>query len=283
MLVFIMYLTQSTFHAIFAETENIVYKENHQDSKSSRLEVNNTFALSGFLVSTLNASLISNIGSGQDNHLISSSSDNTSLEHSVQTLSPGQPIGGVNSSGNSSSILNSNQGSRGDTTGTGQLNQTDNLSNNLVSMLSGIIIQSIEKGNPTINNDVNTSDSGSLIDKNISTIVSGNWKMIVNSSKVEFFDSKFVMITSDAKGFHWHTITNFKGDENVFFGTDDTIFFDGTVDFFTDNKLVSENSKVVIMLNNFEVLQIIFLDNKVADHFHDFPLYGILDSIEIKN
>jgi len=38
-------------------------------------------------------------------------------------------------------------------------------------------------------------------------------------SKVEFFDSKFVMITSDAKGFHWHTITNFKGDENVFFGT----------------------------------------------------------------
>ena len=278
-----IYLTQCTYHASFAETENIVYKESPQDLKSSRLNVNNTFALSGFLVSTLNASLTSNIGSGQDNHLVSSSSDNTSLEHSVQALSPVQPIGGVNSSGNSSLIYNSNQGSRGDTTGTGQLNQTDNLSNNLVSMLSGIIIQSIEKGNPTINNDLNTSDSGSLINKNISTIVSGNWKMIVNSSKVEFFDSKFVMITSDAKGFHWHTITNFKGDENVFFGTDDTIFFDGTVDFFTDDKLVSENSKVVLMLNNFEVLQIIFLDNKVADHFHDFPLYGILDSIEIKN
>ena len=283
MLVFIIYLTQCTFHASFAETENTENKENPQDLKSNRLDVNNTFALSGFLVSTLNASLTSNIGSGQDNQLVSSSSDSTSLEHSVKALSPGQPIGGVNSSGNSSSILNSNQGSRGDTTGTGQLNQTDNLSNNLVSMLSGIIIQSIEKGNPTINNDLNTSDSGSLINKNISTIVSGNWKIIVNSSKVEFFDSKFVMITSDAKGFHWHTITNFKGDENVFFGTDDTIFFDGTVDFFTDGKLVSENSKVVLMLNNFEVLQIIFLDDKVADHFHDFPLYGILDSIEIRN
>ena len=283
MLVFIIYLTQCCYHASFGETESIVYKESPQDLKSSRLGVNNTFALSGFLVSTLNASLTSNIGSGQDNQLVSSSSDNTSLEHSVQALSPGQPIGGVNGSGNSSLILNSNQGSRGDTTGTGQLNQTDNLSNNLVSMLSGIIIQSIEKGNPTINNDVNTSDSGSLIDKNISTIVSGNWKMIVNSSKVEFFDSKFVMITSDAKGFHWHTITNFKGDENVFFGIDDTIFFDGTVDFFTDDKLVSENSKVLLMLNNFEVLQIIFLDDKVADHFHDFPLYGILDSIEIRN
>jgi hypothetical protein len=283
MLVFIICLTQCTFHASFAETENIVYKENPQDLKSSRLEVNNTFSLSGFLVSTLNASLTSNIGSGQDNQLVSSSSDSTSPEHSVQALSPGHPIGGVNSSGNSSLTLNSNQGSRGDTTGTGQLNQTDNLSNNLVSMLSGIIIQSIEKGNPTINNDVKTSDSGSLINKNISTIVSGNWKLIVNSSKVEFFDSKFVMITSDAKGFHWHTITNFKGDENVFFGTDDTIFFNGTIDFFTDDKLVSENSKVILMLNNFEVLQIIFLDNKVADHFHDFPLYGILDSIEIKN
>ena len=283
MLVFIIYLTQCTFHASFAETENTENKENPQDLKSNRLDVNNTFALSGFLVSTLNASLTSNIGSGQDNQLVSSSSDNTSLEHSVQARSPGQPIGGVNGSGNSSLILNSNQGSRGDTTGTGQLNQTDNLSNNLVSMLSGIIIQSIEKGNPTINNDLNTSDSGSLINKNISTIVSGNWKIIVNSSKVEFFDSKFVMITSDAKGFHWHTITNFNGDENVFFGIDDTIFFDGTVDFFTDGKLVSENSKVVLMLNNFEVLQIIFLDNKVADHFHDFPLYGILDSIEIRN
>ena len=136
---------------------------------------------------------------------------------------------------------------REDTTGIGQLNQTDNLSNNLVSMLSGIIIQSIERGNPTISNDGNANDSGRLTNKNISTIVSGNWKMNVNSSKVEFFDSKFVMITSNAKGFHWHTISNFNGDGNVFFGTDDTVFIDGTVDFFTDDKLVSENSKVVFM------------------------------------
>jgi len=179
--------------------------------------------------------------------------------------------------------MNLSQSTREDTTGTGQLNQTDNLSNNLVSMLSGIIIQSIEKGNPTISNDVNANDSGSLINKNISTIVSGNWEMNVNSSKVEFFDSKFVMISSNAKGFHWHTVNNFNGDGNVFFGNDDTIFIDGTVDFFTDDKLVSENSKVVFILNNFELIQIIFLDNKIADHFHNFPLYGIIDSIKIKN
>jgi hypothetical protein len=142
------------------------------------------FTLSGFLVSTLNSSLISNTGSSENNQLISSTPNRTNIENSVQTLSPGEPIGGIISSGNSSSIMISSQGSREDTTGIGQLNQTDNLSNNLVSMLSGIIIQSIEKGNPTISNDGNTSDSGSLINKNISTIVSGNWKMNVNSSKV---------------------------------------------------------------------------------------------------
>jgi len=108
-------------------------------------------------------------------------------------------------------------------------------------------------------------------------------KMNVNSSKVDFFDSKFVMITSDAKGFHWHTITNFSGKRDTYFGTDDSIFIDGTVDFFTDDKLVSGNSRVVFMINNFELLQIIFLDNKIADHFHNFPLYGVIDSIEIKN
>ncbi len=281
--VFLIYFTQSTFHAVLAETKNIVFKESTLDSKSSRLDVNNTFALSGFLVSTLNTSLISNNGSSENNQLISSSPLGTNIENSHQTLSPTQRIDGLISTGNSSSIMNSSQSTREDTTGIGQLNQTDNLSNNLVSMLSGIIIQSIEKGNPTISNDGNTNDSGSLINKNISTIVSGNWKMNVNSSKVEFFDSKFVMITSNAKGFHWHTINNFNGDGNVFFGTDDTVFIDGTVDFFTDDKLVSENSKVVFMLNNFELIQIIFLDNKIADHFHNFPLYGIIDSIEIKN
>ncbi len=282
-IVFLIYFTQSTFQAVLAETKNILFKENTLDSKSSRLDVNNTFALSGFLVSTLNASLISNNGSSENNQLISASPLGSNIEDSHQTLLPGQRIDGIISTGNSSSITNSSQSTHEDTAGISQLNQTDNLSNNLVSMLSGIIIQSIEKGNPTISNDGNTNDSGSLINRNISTIVSGNWKMDVNSSKIEFFDSKFIMITSNAKGFHWHTINNFNGDGNVFFGTDDTIFFDGTVDFFTDDKLVSENSKVVFMLNNFELIQIIFLDNKVADHFHNFPLYGIIDSIEIKN
>ncbi len=274
--------TQSIFEGILADTKNIVSSESILNSKSSRLDVNNTYGLSGLLVSTLNPSLISNNGSGENNQLINSSV-NTIIENSNENSLPSQRMDDTISTGNLSTIMNTGRNTGVSTTGTSQVNQTDNLSNSLVSMLSGIIIQSIEKGNPTIGNEGNTNTSGSLINGNISTLVSGNWKMNVNSSKVAFFDSKFVMITSNAKGFHWHTINNFNGDGNAFFGTDDTVFIDGTVDFFTDDKLVSENSKVMIMINNFELIQIIFLDDKIADHFHNFPLYGIIDSIEVKN
>ena len=283
MLVFMVYFAQSTFDAVLAETKNIVVKESILNSKSGRLDVNNTFVLSGSLVSTLNPSLVSNNGSRENGQIISYSELGTNFENSDPTLSPNQRIDDLISTGNSSLMLNSSQSTNGDNTIIGQLNQTDNLSNSLVSMLSGIIIQSIEKGNPTINKIGKANDSGGLMDKNISTIVSGNWKINVNSSEVVLFDSKFVMITSNAKGFHWHTINNFNTDGDVFFGTDDTIFMDGTVDLFTDNKLVTGNSKVVIMINNFELIQIIFLDNKIAEHFHNFPLYGIIDSIDIEN
>jgi hypothetical protein len=283
MLVFLVYSAHSTFESVFAETNNIVVKESISNSKSGRLDVNNTFALSGSLVSTLNPSLVSNNGSSENDRIISYSELDTNFENSDPTLSPDQQIDEIIGTANPSSMLNSNQSTTGNNTSFGQLNQTDNLSNSLVSMLSGIIIQSIEKGNPTIDKIGNATDSAGPLDKNISTIVSGNWKINVNSSEVVLFNSKFVMITSNAKGFHWHTINNFNSDGDVFFGTDDTIFMDGTVDLFTDNKLVTGNSKVIIMINNFELIQIIFLDNKIAEHFHNFPLYGIIDSIDIEN
>jgi hypothetical protein len=283
MLVFLVYFAHSTFESVFAETNNIVVKESISNSKSGRLDVNNTFALSGSLVSTLNPSLVSNNGSSENDRIIPYSELDTNFESSDPTLSPNQQIDEIIGTANPSSMLNSNQSTTGNNTSFGQLNQTDNLSNSLVSMLSGIIIQSIEKGNPTIDKIGNASDSAGPLNKNISTIVSGNWKINVNSSEVVLFDSKFVMITSNAKGFHWHTINNFNSDGDVFFGTDDTIFMDGTVDLFTDNKLVTGNSKVIIMINNFELIQIIFLDNKIAEHFHNFPLYGIIDSIDIEN
>jgi hypothetical protein len=279
----LIYFTHGTFEAILAETNNFGFKESILNSKSSRLDVNNTFVLSGSFVSTLNSSQASNNGSDKNDQLNSSSYFGTDFENSNQTPSSTQLNDDIISTGSSSLTMNPSQNTSVDDIDSDQLNETDNLSNNLVSMLSGIIIQSIEKGNPTINTDGTVNDTDTLKNKNISTLVSGNWKMDVNSSKVVLFDSKFVMITSNAKGFHWHTINNFIGDGNVFFGTDDTIFMNGTVDLFTDAKLVSTNSKVLIMINNFELIQIIFLDNKIADHFYNFPLYGIIDSIEINN
>ena len=278
-----VYFAQSTFDAVLAETKDIVVKESILNSKSGRLDVNNTFVLSGSLVSTLSPSLVSNNASRENGQIISYSESGTNFENSDPTLSPNRQIDKMIGTANSSLILNSSQSTNGDNTSFGQFNQTDNLSNSLVSMLSGIIIQSIEKGNPTISKIGTVNDSGGPMDKNISTIVSGNWRINVNSSEVVLFDSKFVMITSNAKGFHWHTINNFNSDGDVFFGTDDTIFMDGTVDLFTDNQLVTGNSKVVIMINNFELIQIIFLENKIAEHFHNFPLYGIIDSIDIEN
>jgi hypothetical protein len=282
-LVFLAFSAQSAIEAVVAETNHIVVKESSLNSKSERLDVNNTFALSGSLVSTLYPSLVSNNESSENDQINSSSQPSSNLKNSDPNLSPNQQIDDAINTSNSSLMLNSSQSINGDNNSFGQFNQTDNLSNSLVSMLSGIIIQSIEKGNPTINKIGLHNDSGGLMNKNISTIVSGNWRINVNSTEVVLFDSKFVMITSDAKGFHWHTINNFNSDDDIFFGTDDTIFMNGTVDLFTDNKLVTGNSKVVIMINNFELIQIIFLDNKIAEHFHNFPLYGIIDSIDIEN
>jgi hypothetical protein len=283
MVVFLAYFAQSAIEAVVAETNNIIVKESSLNSKSERLDVNNTFALSGSLVSTLYPSLVSNNESSENDQINSSSQPSSNLKNSDPNLSPNQQIDDTINTSNSSLMPNSGQSINGDNNSFGQFNQTDNLSNSLVSMLSGIIIQSIEKGNPTINKIGLNNDSGGLMNKNISTIVSGNWRINVNSTEVVLFDSKFVMITSDAKGFHWHTINNFNSDDDIFFGTDDTIFMNGTVDLFTDNKLVAGNSKVVIMINNFELIQIIFLDNKIAEHFHNFPLYGIIDSIDIEN
>ncbi len=283
MLVFLAYFAQSAIEAVVADTNNVLGKESILNSKSERLDVNNTFALSGSVVSTLNPSLVSNNESSENDQINSSPQPRSNLKNSDPNLSSNQQIDDTINTSNSSLMPNSSQSTNGDNNSFGQFNPTDNLSNSLVSMLSGIIIQSIEKGNPTINKIGLNNDSGDLMNKNISTIVSGNWRINVNSSEVVLFDSKFVMITSNAKGFHWHTINNFNSDDDIFFGTDDTIFMNGTVDLFTDNKLVGGNSKVVIMINNFELIQIIFLDNKIAEHFHNFPLYGIIDSIDIEN
>ena len=91
------------------------------------------------------------------------------------------------------------------------------------------------------------------------------------------------MITSNGTGFHWHTMNNFKSNDKTYFGRDDNIYLIGTVDFLTDNKIVSNDIKIAIMINNLETLEIIILDDKISSHLYDHPIYGTIDKIEIPN
>lgn len=270
--VFILIL-QTNYHCLsFAipDNEEYIFSNTISYFKSSRLGVNDSFTVSGSLISTINPTLLSAIQVNEFNE--SNSTTGPNIEIANET----------NLQGSSNSLKDLQKNFTEPLSKMEITNQTDNLSNNLVSMLSGIIIQSIERGNPTINNNI-INDSSDLRSNNISIIVSGNWEMKVNAGNVTNFDSRFVMITSDGTGFHWHSIKNFKGNGSLFFGNDDTIIFEGSLDFVTDDDLTVENSKVIVTFNNFELIQIIFLDNTISDHFHRFPLYGIVDSIEIKN
>ena len=67
------------------------------------------------------------------------------------------------------------------------------------------------------------------------------------------------------------------------FGVDDNIYLTGTMDFLTDNKIVSKNVKGAIMIDNLETVQIIILDDKISNHLYGYPIYGTVDKIEIPN
>jgi hypothetical protein len=251
------------------------------EGMSATIEANDTFSLSGAAVSTIN--LNSNLtkengrlqtgGIGYDDY--SNGSENMKRSSPNEAIQENQVF-------EDSRELFSIDGSARQPTTLLASNQTDNLSNNLVSMLSGIIIQSIEKGNPTINN-VNLSDSSLLKRENVSIILAGNWQMSVIKSNVTIFDVRFVMITSNGTDFHWHSMNNFKNEMKAHFGMDDNIYLTGTVDFLTDNEVISKDIKVAIIIDNLETLQIIILDDRVSSHLYGYPIYGTVDKIEIPN
>jgi len=162
-----------------------------------------------------------------------------------------------------------------------KINQTDSFSNNLVSMLSGIIIQSIEKGNPTITDS--SLNNNSLQLNNPLMIVSGNWRMNVFHSNITNFDARLVMITADGSGFHWHVLDNFHDTNRSFFGNDGNIFFEGSVDFYTDNKEIAKKINMNVFINNLEAIQIVLSDKNVSSHFYGYPIYGTIDKVEIPN
>jgi hypothetical protein len=162
-------------------------------------------------------------------------------------------------------------------------NTSDTLSDNLVSMLSGIILESIHTGNPTINNETIQPDSDNKNNKEDTILVSGKWKMDVENSNITSFNTKFVMITSNGTGFHWHSMDNLKTSEKFFLGKDDSATINGKLDFFTGNNTTKQPMDILLAINNLELIQITLLDKDTSSHFYGFPIYGTIDSIKIKN
>ena len=163
-------------------------------------------------------------------------------------------------------------------------NASEALSDNLVSMLSGIILESIHTGNPTINNETIQPDSGDINSKKEDIIlVSGKWKMDVENSNITSFNTRFVMITSNGTGFHWHSMGNLKTSEKFFLGKDDSATINGKLDFFTGNNTTKQPIDILLAINNLELIQITILDKDISSHFYGFPIYGTIDSIKIKN
>ena len=97
------------------------------------------------------------------------------------------------------------------------------------------------------------------------------------------FNGKFQMISADGTGSHWYSIKNFNSKEKLFFDNDKSAAIYGTIDFTTDNDSLKKTSKVLLTINNLEVIQLTLFDKNLSDLFHGIPIYGTIDSIKIKN
>ena len=247
----------------------------------SHLGINDSFSLSGSIISTIKATT-TNVENTSTNSFDNSSeiqdSSLESFEKSDQFNYPGvsnqaAQLDAENLSDLESPISNFRPSER--------INQTDSFSNNLVSMLSGIIIQSIEKGNPTITDT--SLNNNSLQMNNPLMVVSGNWRINVDHSNVTNFDARLIMITASGSGFHWHILNNFHDSSKSYFGNDGNIFLNGSVDFYTDNNEIAKKININVFINNLEVIQIILDDKNVSNHFYGYPIYGTIDKVEIPN
>jgi hypothetical protein len=278
---FFIFFVTFTSSILFSNDESQIAKYLVQGTMSFGIDANETFSISGSVISTID--LDSNLTNLMKNSQATGLGDESFFNESENTsISTSDDLDQENQIWDDSNSLSATSGTIQQPSLSIESNQTDNLSNNLVSMLSGIIIQSIEKGNPTINS-LDLSDPSQLKSENTSIILAGNWQMSVFNSNITDFDVRFVMITSNGTGFHWHSMNSLKSDTNVYFGSDENIYLIGTVDFLTDNKIVSKEVKIVVMINNLETIQMIFLDEKIAHHLYNQPLYGTIDEIEIPN
>ena len=229
--------------------QNYSLKENIIGNK--KLTINDTFSMEGSLLSTI----------PYNNKNTSIASNNTTKDILLQNTN--------------NSINKQLTNLKGNSIG------SSNISDNLVSLLSDIIIESINNGNPTLNNVNNSLNSK---DKNSNkSLIFGNWKLDVQKGNVTNFEAKYKMVTLDGIEYHKYLLNNLKSTENLFFGNDNSIAINGKLDLFVGNNGSKEMADVLFSINNLELIQIKFLDKASANQFNDYPLYGTIDSINIRN
>ena len=249
----VVYTNSSGNSNNFAKSDKVIQnyslKENIIGNK--KLTINDTFSMEGSLLSTI----------PYNNKNTSIASNNTTKDILLQNTN--------NSINNQLTNLKDNPiGS-------------SNISDNLVSLLSDIIIESINNGNPTLNNVNNSLNSQ---DKNSNkSLIFGNWKLDVQKGNVTNFEAKYKMVTLDGIKYHRYLLNNLKSTENLFFGNDYSIAINGKLDLFVGNNSSKEIADVLFSINNLELIQIKFLDKASANQFNDYPLYGTIDSIDIRN
>ncbi len=282
---------------------------NDDNYKSHNLNINDTFSMNGSIVSTIIPNLTFDNNQGNGN-IKSNSTGIQSINNTTANTNRSLSINNINLANQTNRQHNQKTIDNTATSSSSQLekpfmpsikslnsnsiidqklNQSASMSDNLVSILSGILIQSIENGNPTINdnnnnNQINKSNTTENLRSNsIPIIISGKWNMDVSKGNITNFNIKFIMINADSSDFHWHVMNNFKSNEKLFLGSGDSAAINGVLDFHIGNNITSKKTNVLMTINNLELIQIVLLDDSIANHFHGFPLYGIIDSIKVKN
>ncbi len=236
---------------------------------NNELPINDSFSIDGSLISVILPKQILSTGDNTSNtsdNITNSEGNNSSHNHNSSISS------NISSKRNPQSLITNITNTH--------LNKSNNLSDNLVSLLSGIIIESIHNGNPTLNNGNN---SGSHNSNNNVKLISGKWSLRVQNGIVLDFDGKFQMISADGTDSHWYNIKNFNSKEKLFFDNDKSTAIYGKIDFTTDNDSLKKTSDVLLSISNLEVIQLTLIDKNLSNLFHGFPLYGTIDSIKIKN
>jgi hypothetical protein len=219
--------------------------------QSNGLTINDTFSMQGSLVSTIPPNSTSIYDSQNSSSLATKNFTNTLPNTNSSNQYPLQQNGSIN------------------------------ISDSLVSLLSGIIIQSIHNGNPTLS-DSSSNSSSSLKDNN-TKLIAGSWKLDVNNGDITDFGANFEVISADGTETHWYEIHNFNTNEKIFFGNDNSIDLIGRLTFFEKNNRTNETTDALLAINNLQLIQLVFLDKDISNHFNNYPLYGTIDSINVKN